>query len=95
MNRGRSPCDRKGAVRLPARGSFFEELLCGGDVSDFLSPKLKPRAKDFKEFVGDFIAVLPPPNFVKQSLVTLLYKDKIEYADVKLNGGLIENVVLT
>ena len=75
--------------------AFFEELLCGGDVSDFLSPKLKPRAKDFKEFVGDFIAVLPPPNFVKQSLVTLLYKDKIEYADVKLNGGLIENVVLT
>ncbi len=75
--------------------AFFEELLCGGDVSDFLSPKLKPRAKDFKEFAGDFTAVLPPPNFVGQSLVTLLYKDKIEYADVKLNNGLIENVVLT
>ena len=75
--------------------AFFEELLCGGDVSDFLSPKLKPRAKDFKEFAVDFWAVLPPPNFVGQSLVTLLYKDKIEYADVKLNNGLIENVILT
>lgn len=75
--------------------AFFEELLCGGDVSDFLSPALKPRAADFKEFVGDFVAVLPPPKFVKQTLVTLLYKDKVEYADVKLNGGLIENLVLT
>ena len=75
--------------------AFFEELLCGGDVTDFLTPKIKPRAGEFKEFFGEFKAVLPPPDFVSPDFVTLLYDDKVEYADVKTAGGLIENVILT
>mgnify|MGYP000730752396 FL=1 len=75
--------------------AFFEELALGGDVTDFLAPKIKPRAGEMKEFAGNFTAVLPPPEFVSPSLVTLLYPDRIEYADVTVSGGLIENIVIT
>lgn len=73
---------------------FFEEILVGGDPSDFLTPALKPRADELKGFLGDFTAVLPPPHFVNQNYLLLLYADKVEYAEVTLNKGLISNVSL-
>lgn len=74
--------------------AFFEEVAAGGDVADLLVPKLKPRADEFKEFLGDFTAVLSPPHFLKSGYLLLLYSDGVQYADVSLSGGLIENVTL-
>ena len=74
--------------------AFFEELLIDGDVSDFLSPELKPRASELKEFFGDFKRVLPPPHFKEDDLVTLLYEDKVDYARITTLGGLITNLTI-
>ncbi|MBQ4098649.1 MAG: hypothetical protein IJC87_00800 [Clostridia bacterium] len=74
--------------------AFFEEFLIGGDVTTFLSPRLKDRAEDLKEFLGDFKQVLPPPHFKSDDLVTLLYNDKVEYAKVEISRGVIENVII-
>lgn len=74
--------------------AFFEELLIGGDCSVFLIPKLKDKATDLKEFLGDFKQVLPPPHFVGDDLITLLYDDKVEYAKIETSNGLISNVIL-
>ena len=74
--------------------AFFEEIAAGGDVSAFLTPRLKPRADELKDFLGDFTAVLPPPHFRPQNEITLLYKDKVEYAVTELNSGLIDRVSL-
>ncbi len=74
--------------------AFFEELLLDGDVEAFLSPELKPRSSEMKEFIGKFTRILPPPHFVSSDLVTLLYDDKVEYAQVAVTNGLITNVTL-
>ena len=74
--------------------AFFEEVLLNGEIANFLTPRLKPRASELKEFLGDFEQVLPPPHFKNDDLVTLLYKDKVEYAKVTLQNGLIDNVTL-
>ena len=74
--------------------AFFEELLIDGNVEEFLSPELKPRANELKEFLGDFKRVLPPPHFKDDDLVTLLYADKVEYARIDTNGGLISNLTI-
>ena len=74
--------------------AFFEEVLVGGDIANFLTPRLKPRANEFKEFLGDFKSVLPPPHFISDEMITLLYSDKVAYAKVHLVGGLIDNITL-
>ena len=74
--------------------AFFEEILLGGDVANFLTPRLKPRAKEFKEFLGDFKGILPPPHFVGDDFVTLLYADKVEYAKVHVHSGQVDNVTI-
>ena len=74
--------------------AFFEEVLLDGDVEAFLSPELKPRATEMKEFLGGFNRVLPPPHFKEDDLVMLLYNDKVEYAKVSVCKGLICNVTL-
>lgn len=73
---------------------FFEEVLIGGDLRDFLSPTIKSRADKFRDFLGEYNAVLPPPHFVDQSRVLLLYSDTVRYAEVCVSSGLISNVVL-
>ena len=74
--------------------AFFEEVLVNGDVANFLTPRLKLRAGEFKEFLGAFKSVLPPPHFKNDDLVTLVYDDKVAYAKVHLVGGLIDNITL-
>ena len=72
--------------------AFFEEVLIDGDLSEFLSPELNARACEIKEFLGDFTRILPPPHFVDDDAIMLLYQDKIEYAKVSLTNGLITNI---
>lgn len=72
--------------------AFFEEILINGDCSDFLTPRLKPKARELKEFLGNFIKVLPPPHFKPDDLLTLLYNDKVEYVKLSFENGLIDNL---
>ena len=74
--------------------AFFEEVLLCGEIEEFLSPALKPRAQEMKEFLGDFIKILPPPHFKDDDLVMLLYNDKVEYVKVSFTNGLISNVAI-
>ena len=88
---------RKQIYSLPDalfRYAFFEELMLGGDVKEFLRPKLYERIDNLKEFLGKYTAVLPPPHFKRQDLVILLYSDHIVYADAEVEKGLIQNVSL-
>ncbi len=75
--------------------AFFEELRLGKNVSDFLTPRLRPRADDLKTFIGDFSAVLPPPHFKNDNDVLLLYGNRAEYANLRYSGRLIDNVTVT
>ena len=72
--------------------AFFEEFIVGGDVGEYLSPTLKPRAKELSQFLGKFKAVLPPPHFKDENCVLLLYDDNVQYAKIQTSGGLITNV---
>lgn len=75
--------------------AFFEELNLGKDPSDFLTPRLRPRAMELKEFFGDYLAVLPPPHFKPETRITLLYRDHAEYAELGYVGRLIDSVTIT
>lgn len=75
--------------------AFFEELKLGKTPTDFLAPKLRPRAEDLKAFAGNFVSVLPPPHFKPKDYVTLLYEDKAEYARLNVSGRLIDNITIT
>ncbi len=75
--------------------AFFEELKLGRTPTDFLAPRLRPRAEDLKAFAGNFVSVLPPPHFKPSDYVTLLYEDKAEYARLNVTGRLIDNITVT
>ncbi len=74
--------------------AFFEELFLGASFSDFLTPKLKLRADELKEFIGNFSACLPPVKYIDQNCVLLLSGDKIKIAKCDILGTLIDNVYL-
>ncbi|MBQ7642685.1 MAG: hypothetical protein IJS67_02165 [Clostridia bacterium] len=88
---------KKPLYALPERlvsYAFFEEIALGGDLSDFLTARLRPRAKEMKGFLGRYTAVLPPPHFKPDNLVMLLYEKEVRYAETKFSGGLIDNLTL-
>ena len=74
--------------------AFFEVIMLSADPSDFLTPRLKPRSKELKGFIGDFYRILPPPHFKPDDYITLLYDDKIQYAKLTCEKGLIDNITL-
>ena len=74
--------------------AFFEEFPVGGDVSDYLTLRLRPRADELADFLGEFTSVLPPPHFAPQDSVLLLRENGIDYAKAEMSGGAIDNVTL-
>ena len=74
--------------------AFFEEFPVGGDVSDYLTLRLRPRADELADFLGEFTSVLPPPHFAPQDSVLLLRNNGIDYAKAEMCGGAIDNVTL-
>lgn len=74
--------------------AFMEELIAGGDVSDYLAARLKPRAEDLKLFLGNFTMVLPPPHFAPNDYLLLLYPDRVKYARLTFEKRLIDGVSL-
>ena len=74
--------------------AFFEEFLYGGDVSDYLSLRLRPRANELADFLGPFLSVLPPPHFVPDDCVLLLREKGVDFARAEIREGGIDNVTL-
>ncbi|MDY6368047.1 MAG: hypothetical protein SPL13_06000 [Clostridia bacterium] len=77
--------------------AFCEEVCVGGDYSIYLSNDLKPSADKIKEYLGDFIAVCPPPPFRDENEVGLVYKINenvysVDYLTVTVKEGKIDNI---
>ena len=91
-------CRGKEPYELPEKllpYAFFEELRLGKDVSDFLTPRIRPRAEELKTFIGDFSAILPPPHFRADDEILLLYGNRAEYAEIDFDRRFIDNVKIT
>lgn len=55
--------------------AFLEELLVGGNPEPFLNDSLKEKASMLKDYLGDFIGIMPPPTFRNIDEVGLIYKN--------------------
>lgn len=80
--------------------AFAEELLCGGDLSPYISGELNGKIGKIKEFFGDFIGVTPPPTFRSFDEVGLVYRTgnrtyRIEYATFSVENRKITNFKIT
>ena len=54
--------------------AFFEELCVGSDVYEYLSEEMHDNAPYLKEYLKDFIGVMPPPFFRDINEVGLIRK---------------------
>lgn len=77
--------------------AFLEDLLVGGDFYQYLSDSLKANADKLKGFFGEFIGVIPPPEFHAQDRVGLVYKQCqnkyfVEYFTFKIQDRKIANI---
>ncbi len=64
--------------------AFLEELLCGGDISEYLDDGIKENKEFLYSFFGDFLGIMPPPAFRQFEEIGLIYKCtenkyKVEY----------------
>lgn len=53
--------------------AFFESILIGADITEFLSDEMIPKTDGIYAFLGDFISVLPTET---ENCCALLYKKK-------------------
>ena len=69
-------------------------MALGLDVKDLLSPSLKPHADMLKDYLGDFVEVLP--DFCTRKGVCLAYNGKdirpTKNFELTVSDGLIENI---
>ena len=77
---------------------FFESLLCRGEGAEsLLCAELKAQINEIREFTGDFCAVIPPPHFITEKCVGIIYRQKnnyftCKYMSAEISGGLITNI---
>lgn len=74
--------------------AFLEEVRLSGNIADFLTPRLKPRASEIKEFLGKFTDFFPSPHFKPDDYITLLYENSVSYLKLTMQNGLIDNIIL-
>ena len=77
--------------------AFLEEILVGGNPSDFLCDDLKEHANKLKDYLGEYIGVIPPPIFRKPTEVGIVFavgknKYKVDYCEFEIVNGKIANV---
>ncbi len=77
--------------------AFTEELFVGGNVDEFLAENLQANADKLKGFFGDFIGVFPPPPFMEEDCVGVIYpngKNKYiaEYFYFEISNGKITGI---
>lgn len=74
--------------------SFFESVLIGADLNEFLSDGLQPKADDLRAFLGDFTAILPTDE---KDCCVLFYKKQEglfegKYFRLSLENGKITDI---
>lgn len=82
--------------------AFFESIMTFGDFEKYLSPELKARSADLKEYLGNYNGVtIPTERFCalhpKERAAGLVYQQKanlyeIKYFAVQLKEGKIDNI---
>lgn len=77
--------------------AFIEELSVGGDYSFYLSEGIKDNADKLREYLGEFIGIMPPPVFRDENEIGLVYKIEknkyaVDYITVELKDNKIVNL---
>ena len=54
--------------------AFIEELLVGGEYTEYLTETVKENAKKLQSYFGDFIGIMPPPVFRRDDEIGLIYR---------------------
>ena len=80
--------------------AFLEELLCGGNVADYLSQELKDVADEICGFFGEYVGVTPPPFFrnpAETGIIRKISEERycVDYYLFEIKDGLILNVKKT
>ncbi|MBO7149349.1 MAG: hypothetical protein J6V71_00490 [Clostridia bacterium] len=80
--------------------AFLEELLCGGDTIEYLAENVKENKDFLVGFFGEFLGVMPPPDFREFDELGLIYKCaenkyKVEYFKFELQDKKICNIKKT
>ena len=80
--------------------AFLEELLCGGNITEYLADSVKENKDFLTGFFGEFLGVMPPPDFRKQDEIGLIYKYgenkyKVEYFTFEIQDKKICNIKKT
>ncbi len=71
---------------------FLQLVKLYGDYQRFLSPNIFDKAESIKEFLGDFLYLIPPIEEDFPDTITAIYQDKIKYIDITLENGLVEDI---
>lgn len=77
---------------------FLEDLLVGDNIDEYLSQNVLENKNKIKDYLGDFIAVIPPKSHRQLNEVGLLYKKNaniyyVNYFTFDLLNGKICNIV--
>ncbi len=77
--------------------AFLEEFLVGGDYKWYLGGSVLENCDRLKEYLGEFIGVMPPPVFREIDEVGLIYLSgknsyKVRYFTFEIKEGKIVNI---
>ncbi len=77
--------------------AFLEQLLVGLSIDEFIGDCIKENKQLISDYVGNFIGVMPPPEFLQQDYVGLIYKIKenvfkVKYFKFELKNRKIINI---
>ncbi len=77
--------------------AFLEDFLVGDNYLEYLSNGVKEKASSLKDYLGAFLAVIPPPLFRAPEEIGLVYKKAenlycVEYFIFTIENHLISNL---
>lgn len=77
--------------------AFLEEYLCGGNCHPYLCDNVKDNFEKLKEYLGEYIGIMPPPPFRDINEIGLIYKlstqkYKVEYFAFEFENNKIYNI---
>ncbi len=80
--------------------AMLEELLIGGNIKEYLTGGVLENSQKLSAFFGDFIGVMPPPFFRKDTEIGLIYKTakntyKVDYFTFEYRDKKIINIIKT
>lgn len=72
--------------------NFLQLVKLYGDYHQFLSPSILDKADAIKEFLGEFLYLIPPVEPAFPETIAAIYQNKVKYIDITLENGLIEDI---